>query len=98
MRTTVLCCLLCSVAIGQWLEKTVYLPDSLSCLRQPLCLTLDPARRLVYVSGNDGDGLVVLDAQTGAKVGWIPMHVDDVRAMCLAPEEFRGQVQCQAVR
>ncbi len=75
--------LLCAVALGigvsighgQWLEKVIYLPDSLSGLLWPSCMALNSEYQKVYVAGAYGYSgalpsyVVVLDSRTGEKIG-----------------------------
>ena len=81
--------LLCAVALvlgatavhAQWLEKVIYLPDSLSGVLWPSCIAGNPEFRKVYVSG-DYDGhhrgdldayVIVIDSRTGEKRARIPL-------------------------
>jgi DNA-binding beta-propeller fold protein YncE len=83
----VLLCLLAvglGVSVGQtlWLEKVVYLPDSLSGVLWPTCIAVNPEFHKVYVSGEyNGTGrggfdayVVVLDSRTGEKRARVPVH------------------------
>jgi YVTN family beta-propeller protein len=64
MRTAVLL-ILCaaSAASGQWLEKTIYLPDSFGVVAYPRYVCFDPQARLAYVSGLT-EYVLVFDAGT----------------------------------
>jgi YVTN family beta-propeller protein len=81
-----------SVACGQWLEKVVYLPDSLSGVLWPSCIASNPDAGKIYVSGeydgrmrNDLDAYVIaLDPHTGEKVARIPVQ-ENVGSLCYNP-------------
>jgi len=63
-----------SVGHSQWLEKVIYLPDSLSGLLWPSCMALNAEYQKVYVAGAYGYSgtlpsyVVVLDSRTGEKM------------------------------
>jgi YVTN family beta-propeller protein len=67
---------------AQWLEKVIFLPDSLSGVPWPSCIALDSARGKVYISGLAETGwprlldcyIVVADATTGHKLGRITVR------------------------
>jgi YVTN family beta-propeller protein len=73
-----------SAAVGQYLEETIYLPDSLSGLIWPTCLEVDTVNGRVYAAGGDAGyngwqdaysptWLIVVDAATSAKVARVRM-------------------------
>jgi len=82
--------ILCAVALGigvnighgQWLEKVIYLPDSLSGVLWPSCMASNPEYHKIYVSGEydgsyrgDFDAyVVVLDSRTGEKRARVPVQ------------------------
>jgi len=71
-----------SAGHGQWLEKVIYLPDSLSGVLWPTCIAVNPEFHKVYVSGEyNGTGrggfdayVVVLDSRTGEKLARVPVQ------------------------
>jgi YVTN family beta-propeller protein len=85
-------CALAAVASAQWLEKVIYLPDSLSGVIWPSCLALNPDAHMIYVSGSYDDrtrsGLdayvMVLDAHTTEKVARIAVQ-ENVASLCYNP-------------
>jgi YVTN family beta-propeller protein len=72
-----------SVASGQWLEKTVPLPDSFSGLRDPRAFAVNTGDNTVYVGG-DGECLLVLDGVTHRKIARIPVPGHD-HLLCYNP-------------
>ena len=62
----VCCCL--SAAHSQWLEKTIYLPDSLGPLTGLRCLVFDSANNTVYVGGERGNCVLAIDGATNQKI------------------------------
>ncbi|MBM3330834.1 hypothetical protein FJY68_03150 [candidate division WOR-3 bacterium] len=76
---------------AQWLEETVYLPDSLSVLPYPSCITYSPLSSKVYVSGGiDEYGsrrvgqdcwVVVIDGTTDQRVKRIAVP-SAISALC----------------
>ena len=85
------CCWL-SAASAQWIEKVIYLPDSLSGVIWPSCMACNPDAHKIYVSGRyDGrmrHGLdayvVVLDARTAERAARIAVQ-ENVAALCYNP-------------
>lgn len=63
---------LCSLLSAQWLETTIYLPDSLSGIAYPLVFTYNPTNNKIYVGG-DGDYVIVIDGATNQKIAKIPV-------------------------
>ena len=92
--------LLCAMALvlgstavhAQWLEKVIYLPDSLSGVLWPSCMAGNPDAHKVYVSGRyDGrtrKGLdtyvIVVDADSSRKVARIRVQ-EAVTSLCYNP-------------
>ncbi len=85
-----------SSAEAQWLEETIFLPDSFGGLVFPSCMAVDTAHSRVYFSGGkegldaeDGTDayynfVVAIDAASGAKVARVsvPHHV---QLLCMNP-------------
>ncbi len=85
MKLTVLLviCLLAVTASGQWLETTIYLPDSLSGLANPGSLTWNTANNTVYVGGYS-PCVFAIDGHTDKKIARIPAG-SNVAALCYNP-------------
>jgi len=77
-------CLLSAVS-AQWLETEIQLPDSLSGIWESIRLVCDTADNRILVGGENDDYVIVIDAQTNAKIARIPMH-DGVRDLLYVPE------------
>jgi YVTN family beta-propeller protein len=92
MKLTVLLatCLLVVTASAQWLETTIYVPDSLCGLVPPSCLLHNPTNNTVYVGGG-GDCAIAIDASTNQKIARIPTG-SSVSAMCHNP--LNNKVYC----
>jgi DNA-binding beta-propeller fold protein YncE len=81
-----------SVGYTQWLEKVIYLPDSLSGVVWPSCIAANPDARKMYVSGEYDDrprsGLdcyvIVIDPYTNNRVARIAVQ-ENVAALCYNP-------------
>jgi len=70
VRLVISSVLLASVASGQWLETTIYLPDSLNSLTAPDFLEYNSTDNTIYVSGNAFQ-IVAIDGETNQKTAWI---------------------------
>ena len=81
VRTAICCCL--SAVSGQWLETTIYLPDSFGGLTQPQCLVYDSLNNFVYVGG--AECVMAIDGATNRRVARIPTGLG-TRALCVSPE------------
>ena len=66
----VFCCL--SAVSGQWLETTIYLPDSLGGLTHPQCLVYNTTNNTIYVGGQYGDCVIAIDGATNQRIARIP--------------------------
>ena len=77
---SVLCILTWSQASGQWLETTIYLPDSAGGVLDPRIAASDAAGMKVYVGGSTA-GVSVLDGETGERLYRIQTGAD-VSAIC----------------
>ena len=75
-----LCIALLSSASGQWVEKTIYLPDSLSRVSYPCCIAYNSVDDKIYVAGDYGNGvrrpdheywMIVIDGKTDQKTASI---------------------------
>ena len=43
---------------AQWLEETIYLPDSFGGMLNPQCLLYDSANNTIYVGGANGNCVI----------------------------------------
>ena len=68
------------LSMGQTLEATLYLPDSLSGLEGPACFAYNSTSDRLYVGGQ-ADYVMVVDGATNRKVARVPVGVS-VQAMC----------------
>jgi YVTN family beta-propeller protein len=75
----VCCCL--SAASAQWVETTLYLPDTFGGLRMPNCFAYDWADNTVFVAGESTRTILVLDAHDGRRLARIPFE-GNIRALC----------------
>ena len=73
-----------AAASGQWLESTVFIPDSFGGLRMPNCLAYDPPDNAVFVAGETTRTILVLDAKDGHRLARIPFEAD-IRSLCYNP-------------
>jgi YVTN family beta-propeller protein len=61
------------LTLGQWLETTIDVPERFcGSLLRPHVAIYNPANGRVYIGGDGGSDVVVLDATTGAKAAKIP--------------------------
>jgi len=60
-------------AIGQWLERTFYIPDSASGVAYPNLLAYNPANRCLYVGSDASPGLVAINCETHRSIARIPV-------------------------
>ncbi len=68
-----LCILTSSVASGQWLERTILLPDSLSGLQFPQTVELNTVNNTVFIADHSRPCAVVLDCSTGQKMARVEL-------------------------
>jgi hypothetical protein len=61
-----LCCCM-SADHSQWLEKTLYLPDSFGGLSHPQCLVCDSANNAIYVGDLKRSGRLVQRLESGPR-------------------------------
>jgi YVTN family beta-propeller protein len=86
---------MCSLALGlgatagygQWLEKTVMLPDTLGWLSFPWSLVHNPQNNKIYVGCDDG--ILVIDGTTSQRLARIKMTGGRVWALCYNPQNNR---------
>jgi len=78
------CCIL-SISSAQYLESTIYLPDSLGGLSYPRSIAWNPMNNQVYVAGELGDCVIAIDAQTLQKVARIPSGRGGAALLCTQP-------------
>jgi YVTN family beta-propeller protein len=81
----VCCCL--SAAHSQWLEKTIYLPDSFGRFTSLTGFVYHSTNNTLYVAGNsDGNCVLAIDGATNQKIARIPT-VSAGSALCTNPTE-----------
>ncbi len=83
-RLVVLLMALVAASSGQWLEGTVFIPDSFGGLRMPNFLAFDATDNRVFVAGALTRTILVLDGTDGHRLGRIPFQAD-VSALCYNP-------------
>jgi len=66
---------------AQWLETTIYLPDSLGGVGLPWAAEYNPTNNKIYIGGENGRDVVVIDGATNMKIARIPAG-KWVRALC----------------
>jgi YVTN family beta-propeller protein len=76
-------CLL-SAASGQWVEKTIGLPDSLSGLRDPGSMLYNPGSNVLFISGSNG--LLLVDGLSNRVVARTPLTDFGSAARCYASQ------------
>ena len=79
-----------TLAPAQWLETTIYLPDTMACLNSPTALVWNPANNQVYVGGAS-PCVLAIDASTNQKVARIGV---DNAAVNFAIDAARNRVWC----
>ena len=57
---------------SQWLETTIYLSDSLSGMAYPQAFTYNATNNKIYVGGEYGNCVIVIDGETNQKIAKIP--------------------------
>ncbi|MCK4940853.1 hypothetical protein KAS45_02060, partial [candidate division WOR-3 bacterium] len=57
---------------AQWLEATIYVPDSLSGTTNPTAFTYNTTNNKIYVGGEYGNCVIVINGATNEKVARIP--------------------------
>ena len=82
--------LLVSNVQSQWLEKSLWLPDSISGLEGSSQILFNPINHHAYIGGTEAEFLQIVDYSTRAKVGFI----DSIHAtnMFLCPDRQRVYV------
>lgn len=60
---------------AQWLETTIYVPDSLCGVISPRAFTYNGTNNKIYVGGWNGNSVVVIDGATDTKIARIPVHL-----------------------
>ncbi|MCK4252773.1 hypothetical protein KAX97_15105, partial [candidate division WOR-3 bacterium] len=66
---------------GQWLETTIYVPDSLCGVHNPQAFTYNETNNTIYVGGYNGDCVIAIDGATNEKIARIPAG-GDIQALC----------------
>uniref|UniRef100_A0A7V5XZR8 YncE family protein n=1 Tax=candidate division WOR-3 bacterium TaxID=2052148 RepID=A0A7V5XZR8_UNCW3 len=71
---TFLCSLLPAFLFSQWLETTIYLSDSFSGMTYPQAFTYNTTNNKIYVGGEEGNCVIVIDGETNQKIARIPVE------------------------
>jgi YVTN family beta-propeller protein len=66
-------CLIFGIGQSQWLETTIYVPDSLIGVLYPQIFTYNATNNRIYVSGEESQHLIVIDGETNQKIAKIPI-------------------------
>lgn len=70
-------CLLFPIFLSaQWLETTIYLPDSLTGVVYPQAFTYNVTNNTIYVGGSSGHCIIAIDGTTNQKIAKIPAGSD----------------------
>ena len=77
-------------ARAQWLETTIYLPDTMTCLNNPTALVWNPANNQVYVGGAS-QYVIAVDVATNQKVARIGVQNT---AVDFAVDATRNRIWC----
>jgi len=73
---TILCLLLPLLLFSQWLETTIYVPDSLFGVSWPQAFTYNATNNKIYVGGGNGNCVIAIDGETDEKIVKIPAGSD----------------------
>ena len=84
-------CLSSAAIYGQQLGKTIFLPGSAGGLTSPQCVVYNTKNNTIYVGGQYGECVVVVDARTMRRIARIPTG-RDVKALCY--DENNNRVYC----
>ncbi len=76
-----LCGLLAAPLGGQWLEKTILVPDSFVWQRGPQSLAYESAANTIYVGSQSGNCIIAIEGTTMEKFARIPADTG-VRVLC----------------
>ena len=66
---------------AQWLETTIYVPDSLCGIAGPQAFTYNETNNTIYVGGSHGNCVIAIDGTTDEKIAKISAG-EDVQALC----------------
>ena len=78
---TVFCSLLPALLSAQWLETTIYIPDSLCGITYPCVFTYNATNNKIYVGGEHGNCVIVIDGATNQKIAKISAG-SGISALC----------------
>lgn len=76
--------LFATTVYAQWLETTIYIPDSLSGVIRPQAFTYNPTNNKIYVGGEYGNCVIVIDGPTNQKIAKIPAG-SNISYLCYNP-------------
>jgi len=69
---------------AQWLETTIYIPDSLCGIHDPQTFTYNPTNNKIYVGGAYSNYVIVIDGASNQKIAKIPVGSYTL-ALCYNP-------------
>jgi DNA-binding beta-propeller fold protein YncE len=76
---------------AQWLETTIYIPDSLCRIYGPHAVTYNSINNTIYVGGDGGNCVIAIDGTTNEKIALIPAG-SNTRALVYNP--INNKVYC----
>ncbi|MEO0005420.1 MAG: YncE family protein, partial [candidate division WOR-3 bacterium] len=68
-----ICLLFPALIFSQWLETTIYLPDTMVGVDEPQHIIYNPANNAIYVGSEESDCVLVIDGTTDEKTAKIPL-------------------------
>ncbi|MEO0107812.1 MAG: hypothetical protein ABIK62_01385, partial [candidate division WOR-3 bacterium] len=89
-RVSIVMAIVLCLAQAQWLETTIFLPDTMTGLADSRAIVFDSSQKRVYVGGNSGY-VMAIDHERSEKLVRIPVPNGAV-AMCL--DETAGRIYC----
>ena len=75
-------CLLPSLVSAQWIDTTLYIPDSMTGLAEPTCLARNSLTHTLYVGGENDNVVFAIDDRTGLKLARIPLASGTYNLAC----------------
>ncbi len=79
---------------SQWLETTIYVPDSLCGILNPHAFTYNATNNKIYVGGEYGDNVIVIDGATNEKTARIPAGAVGAGISSLCWNSTNNKVYC----
>ena len=88
---TMILLLLPLMLTAQWLETTLYVPDSFCGVTEPQSFTYNPTNNKIYIGGSTGNCVIVIDGNTNEKIARITAG-SWIRSLCHNPTD--NKVYC----